>query len=142
MRFVIDAASLLELVAGGRPVPPGHQLVAPAGVRSQALDLLLGRVARGELTEREALELHDRLTETKIRALNDRVSRRVAWDLARERGWDSVRDAEYVAVARLQADALITADPRLASAAEGIIPVAALADLFQPARAGGEGQVT
>src|SRR5690606_28373978 len=81
MRFAIDAATLLDLVESGRPVAPGHQLVAPAAVRSQALDLLLDRVRRGELDARQALARHDPITETKIRVLNDRVTRRVAWDL-------------------------------------------------------------
>lgn len=130
MRFVIDAPSLVRLVEDGRPVAPGNHLVAPAGVRSQALDLLLGRVARGELAARDALALHDRLTETRIRALNDRVSRRVAWDIARERGWESVRDAEYLAVTRLQADALIAGDDQLARAAEGMVETAPLSALF------------
>ena len=130
MRIVVDAASLLALVESGLPLAAGHQLVAPAGVRSQALDLLLARVRRGELDAREALARHDQLTETKIRALNDRVSRRVAWDIALQHGWDSIREAEYLAVARLQADALVTGDPRLVEAARGVVAVLPLAALF------------
>lgn len=60
----------------------------------------------------------------KIRLLGDRVSRRTAWRIARERGWDAIGDAEYVAVTRLQADALIAMDASLARRATGIVPVA------------------
>ena len=129
-RFVIDAPSLLQLVRGGHAIDPAHQLVAPNSVRSQALDLLLQEVRSGELTERAALDLHERLTEVKMRLLGDRVSRRTAWQFAREHDWDTIGQAEYLAVARLQADALITADAELAGHATGIVPLAKLADLF------------
>ena len=74
-RFVIDAPTLLHLVAEGPAVNVEHQLVAPNLIRSQALSLLLGAVQRGEITEAVALDRHERLTELKMRLLNDRVSR-------------------------------------------------------------------
>src|SRR4051812_13927626 len=43
-RFGIDAPTLLHLVADGVVVAPGHQLVAPQLLRSQALDLLYAAV--------------------------------------------------------------------------------------------------
>ena len=49
-----------------------------------------------------------------------------------QHGWDSLRDAEYIAVARLQADALVTVDPSLAAAARDTVPVAAIGDLLSP----------
>lgn len=129
-RFVIDAATLLAVPADGGTFDPAHQLVAPASVRSQALELLLGRVRAGELAERDALALHTRLTETRLRLLNDRVSRRAAWDLALAQGWNSLRDAEYLALVRLQADALVTVDERLAGLARGLVPIADLRDVL------------
>ena len=75
---------------------------------------------------------HERLTELKMRLLGDRVSRRTAWRIARERGWTSTHDAEYLAVCRLQADALVTVDDALAAAAEGIVDVAPLDALSTP----------
>lgn len=72
------------------------------------------------------------MTEIKLRLLGDRVSRRTAWRIARENGWDSLRDAEYLAVARLQADALVTVDQRLADAARDVVPVAAIDVLLTP----------
>jgi predicted nucleic acid-binding protein len=65
----------------------------------------------------------------KIRLLGDRVSRATAWKIAAGLGWDDIKDAEYLAVASLQADALVTDDDALAAAAEGIVRVAAYEDL-------------
>jgi hypothetical protein len=129
-RFVIDATTLLHILENGRDVGPDHQLVAPASIRSQVMDLLLEKVNDGVLTEQEALALHERLTETKLRLLNDRVSRRTAWDIAREHGWQTTRQAECIALVKLQADALITIDPDLTAAAAQSVPVAGLESLF------------
>jgi predicted nucleic acid-binding protein len=127
-RYVIDAPTLLHLVGDGVHVDPSHQLVAPNGIRSQALQLLLDHVRDGRLTEREAMEHHERLTELKMRLLGDRVSRRTAWTLARELGL-AIGDAEYLAVTRLQADALVTVDPGLARTASGVVELADVEDL-------------
>ncbi len=80
---------------------------------------LLARTREGRTGERAALELHGRMTALEIRLLGDRVSRRTAWDLAVANGWDDLRDAEYLAVARLRADALVAGDPRFAARAAG-----------------------
>jgi predicted nucleic acid-binding protein len=128
-RFVIDAPTLLHLVAEGVAVAPGHQLVAPQFLRSQALGLLFDAVRRGELTEREALNRHDDLTRVKVRTLGDRVSRQVAWQIAREHGLDSTAVAEYLALTRLQADLFVTVDPAARARAEGVVPVGTLAQL-------------
>jgi predicted nucleic acid-binding protein len=122
-RFVIDAPTLLHLVTDGPPVAAGHQLVAPQLLRSQALALLFDAVRRGELAEQEALSRLEAMTAVKVRLLGDRVSRRVAWQIAREHGLDSTADAEYLAVTRLQADVLVSVDPALRARAGGIVPV-------------------
>jgi predicted nucleic acid-binding protein len=131
-RYVIDAPTLLRLADAGLHVHSGHQLVAPNSIRSEALGLLLSDVRVGKRTEAAALKAHERMTEIKVRLLGDRVSRRTAWQLAREHDWDTLRDAEYLAVAKLQADALVTTDPGLAAAARNIVPVAAIEDLLAP----------
>jgi predicted nucleic acid-binding protein len=131
-RYVIDAPTLLHLVDAGLHVDPGHQLVAPNSIRSEALELLLRDVRAGKRTEAAALKAHERMTEIKMRLLGDRVSRRTAWRFARQHDWDSLRDAEYLAVTRLQADALVTVDPGLAATAGGTVAVAALGDLLAP----------
>lgn len=128
-RYVIDAPTLVDLVDRGLTVDPAHQLVAPSRLRSEALELLLGDVVRGDRAEQPALAAHECMTRLKIRVLGDRVSRAVAWKLAREHGWGDLRDAEYLAVATLQADALVTVDADLAARAAGIVAVAAVAAL-------------
>jgi predicted nucleic acid-binding protein len=123
-RFVVDPPALIDFLREGRRLAEGHQLVAPNAIRSQALGLLLVGVRDGEMSEREALALHERMTELKMRLLGDRVSRRAAWDLAREHEWDELRHAEYLAITRLQADALVAGDPELARRATGLVTLA------------------
>jgi predicted nucleic acid-binding protein len=131
-RYVIDAPTLLRLVAEGTTVNPEHQLVAPALIRSQALSLLLAAVRRCEITEAVALERHERMTEMKMRLLNDRVSRRTAWRIAQEQGWDTTFEAEYLAVTKLQADALVTVDAAMAAKAAQLVATAPLSALGAP----------
>jgi hypothetical protein len=130
-RFAIEPRAFLRLgrEADRRP-HPAHQLVAPNSLRIQALELLLVEVRQGLLSETEALALHDSLTELKVRLLGDRVSRRVAWQLAVDRGLDDLRQAEYLAVAKLQADVLIAEDPDLGRQAAGLLPLGTLEELF------------
>ena len=128
-RYVIDAPTLLHVVATDIEVSSTNHLVAPSLIRSQAMSLLLTAVQYGDITDSVAMQRHERFTEIKIRLLNDRVSRRTAWKLARERGWGDTFDAEYLAVCKLQADALVTIDPALAAKADGIVPVAPLGAL-------------
>jgi predicted nucleic acid-binding protein len=125
-RYVIDAPTLLHIVDGDVVIDPSHQLVAPNSIRSEALQLLLRDVRQGRRSEKAALQLHERMTELKMRLLGDRVSRGTAWKIAREHDWDSLHEAEYLAVARLQADALVSIDPDLAAKAENVVPLAPL----------------
>lgn len=131
-RFAIDPAALLLMVRQERHPHQDHQLVAPNSLRTHALELLLSEVRRGSLDERQALRIHDEMTAQKVRLLGDRVSRRVAWDLAREHDWEDLGAAEYFAVARLQADALVTRDDAMLRLGEGIVPIASLELLYEP----------
>jgi predicted nucleic acid-binding protein len=131
-RYVIDAPTLLHLVDAGLQVDPGHQLVAPNSIRSEALELLLRDVRAGKRADAAALKAHRQMTEIKIRLLGDRMSRQTAWRVARQHDWDTLRDAEYLAVTRLQADALVTVDPELAAVARDAVPLAAVEDLLAP----------
>ncbi len=125
-RYVIDAPTLLHLVANNIPVSPRHQIVAPNLIRSHALTLLFQAVRRGDLTEELALQHHERSTELKMRLLGDRVSRRTAWKIAREQSWETTYDAEYLAVTKLQGDAFVTVNPVFASEAKKVVPLAPL----------------
>ena len=131
-RFVLDAPTLLHVLDAGVPVAPAHQLVAPQLLRSQALALLFDSVRRGERTEADALQRLDAIAGLRMRLLGDRVSRRVAWQIARERGLDSTADAEYLAVTRLQADFFLSVDPVARARAEGIVPVGRIEQLTRP----------
>ncbi len=128
MRYAVDAVTILRVAVDDER--PRHQLVAPNSLRSQALELLLLEVRDGRLQEREALRIHERLTTVPVRLLGDRVSRRTAWDLARRFDLGSLREAEYLAVARLQADALVTVDRHLAALAGDVVPLAGYEALF------------
>jgi len=110
-------------------VPEDYQLVAPAGLRSEVLARLYRDVRVGVLTDRDGRQLLDALAGLKIRLLADRVSRSTAWKIATDLDWDDVGLAEYLAVAKLQADALVTEDPRLAK--QTLVPIAAFDDLLR-----------
>jgi len=125
-RYVIDARTLIHIVANDIQPSPRHQIVAPNIIRSQALALLFEAVRAGELTETLALQYHERLTALKMRLLGDRVSRRTGWRIARDQGWDTTYDAEFLAVTQLQADALVTIDPAMTRKAYNIVPLAEL----------------
>src|SRR5690606_42047311 len=84
------------------------------------------------------LSLHDALpiyldgvATLKMRLLGDRVSRAVAWRVARELDAPDTAVAEYVAVAMLQADVLVAGDAGVAAAAEGRVPLVAYEDLLR-----------
>jgi predicted nucleic acid-binding protein len=72
-----------------------------------------------------------------MRLLGAAVLRRVAWKLATELGWASTYDAEYLALTRLQGDALITLDDELAGRAKGVVAVASIDELLTARRAAG-----
>jgi hypothetical protein len=63
------------------------------------------------------------MTGVKVRLLGDRVSRRLSWQIAREQGYDSTAEAEYLAVTRLQADMFVSVDPAARSRGEGVVPI-------------------
>ena len=129
-RFGIDAPTFLRLARGDRRPHPSHQLVAPNSLRSRALELLLQEVRAGQLTDQEALQIHEQMTELKVRLLGDRVSRRVAWGHARRSDSADLAGAEHLAVTELQADMLLTIDPLLRTMAYDVVPLADFEDLF------------
>lgn len=128
-RFTIDAAVALRLIRDAVPPAPQHQLVAPSGLRSQVLSLLYREVRAGRLEDAVARRQLDALAGLKIRLLADRVSRSTAWKIATEHGWDDIGPAEYLAVATLQAEALVTDDEHLVG--QRLVPIAAYDDLFR-----------
>jgi len=125
-RFVVDCGVVLRLAAEEIDVPAEHELLAPTLLRSQTLSALHEAVQRGELPPDVARERLARIGQMPIRLLGDAVLRRNAWEVADQLGWASTYDAEYVALTRLQADALITLDADLARRVEGLVPTATI----------------
>ena len=128
--LALDAA--LALAAGDVPVPPDTAIVAPTLLRSDALAALYAEVRAGRMTREEAAARLDRFRTLRIRLLGDRVAQAWAWRIADALGWDDTRPAEYVAVAKLQADVLITDDADLAKAAQVWTPTAPPPSLARP----------
>ena len=123
-RFVVDCETLLGIAAGEIEVAAGHQLVAPTLVRSQALATLYEAARRGEISRSEGLERVRRINSLKVRFLGDKVLQAQAWKVAEELGWETTYAAEYVALTKLQADALVTSDREFAKAASGLVETA------------------
>ena len=124
MRFVVDCETLLRIAAGEITVAPEHRLVAPTLVRSEALASLYETARRGEITRAEGLERVRKVNSLGVRFLGDKVLQQTAWKVAEELGWETTHAAEYVALTRLQADALVTSDGDLARAVSGIVRTA------------------
>jgi predicted nucleic acid-binding protein len=131
-RFVIDAPVAIQLAAEGPAIAAGHALVAPALLRSQVLALMYAAVRAGTMDERDARNTLDGIRSLRIRLLGDRVLQSVAWSVARTLDWPDTYRAEYIALTRLQADALVTFDEELSDAASTLVRVAPLTEVFQP----------
>jgi predicted nucleic acid-binding protein len=125
-RFVVDADTLLRIAAGEIEVAPGHQLVAPTLVRSQALSTLYQAALRGEISAADGLERVTRINSLKVRFLGDKLVQRTAWRIADQLGWETTYDAEFVALTQLQADVYVTSDRDLARAVSGLVETASI----------------
>ncbi len=125
-RYVIRPDVAIRLARDDAVLRDDHELLAPTLLRSQVLSLLFQAVQRGELTHPEAEPAIGYVRRLRLRLLGDRVLQSVAWDVADELGWPDTYDAEYVALTRLQADALVTLDERLAQAAKRLVPIASV----------------
>jgi predicted nucleic acid-binding protein len=125
-RFVIDCGVALHLASEEIDVSAQHELLAPTLLRSQTLSAMHEAVHAGEIQEDVALERLARIQALPIRLLGDAVLRRNAWRFADRLGWASTYDAEYVALTKLQADAFVTSDRRLAKAAATLVQTASV----------------
>jgi predicted nucleic acid-binding protein len=125
-RFVVDCDTLLGIAAGEIDVAPGHQLLAPTLVRSQALAWLYEAARRGEISAEDGLERVTRINSLKVRFLGDKVLQRTAWRIADQLGWETTSQAEFVALTQLQADAFVTSDRELAQLVSGLVETATI----------------
>src|SRR3954451_24144428 len=130
-RFVVDCETLLRIAAGETEAACEHPPVAPPRVGSQGLSALYEPARRGDISEAEGIERVTRINSLKVRFLGDKVLQRQAWKVARQLGWDTTYDAEYVALTQLQADAFVTSDAELARTVSELVataPIDALRD--------------
>lgn len=130
-RYVIGPDVALRLASEGVTPPPEHDLLAPTLLRSQVLAELFRAVARGDLDRREANRRLDHIRGLRVRLLGDRVLQREAWTVAERLGWADTYQAEYVALTRLQAHALVTTDEELAGAVRDLVRVESF-DVLRP----------
>ena len=125
-RFVVDCGVVLHLASEDFQVSDEHELLAPTLLRSQTLSALHEAVHRGEIPPDVAFDRLAGIWAMPIRLLGDAVLRRRAWKFAEQLGWAETYNAEYVALTKLQADALVTLDAELARQVEGIVPTATI----------------
>ncbi|MBS2963334.1 hypothetical protein KGA66_09780 [Actinocrinis puniceicyclus] len=131
-RFVIDAPVAIRIATDRAVIPVGHALVAPTLLRSQVLALMYAAVREGRIEEWSARRVLDGIRALRIRLLGDRVLQAGAWEVARRLDWPDTYAAEYIALTRLQADALVTLDDEVADAARAFVRVAPLHELLEP----------
>jgi predicted nucleic acid-binding protein len=105
-------------------------MLAPALLRSQMLSLLYQAARRGEITKKDAERRLDYAYGMRIRLHEDSFLQNAAWEVADQLGWSDTFDAEYVALAQVEADALITLDRQLADAVKDLVTVAPIEALF------------
>ncbi len=129
-RYVIGPDVAIHLAGEEAVVPDGHQLLAPALLRSQMLSLLYQAVRRGEMTKEDAERRLFYVQGMRIRMHEDYLLQKAAWKVADQLGWSDTFDAEYVALTQLEADALITLDRQLADAVKDLVAVAPIEALF------------
>ena len=101
-------------------------------LRSQALAIVYESVRRGEIDERIGRKVLDDIRGLRIRLLGDRVLQDHAWRIAAKLNWPDTYRAEYIAQTQLQADALATADRKLAVAAGAFAETVSPADILRP----------
>jgi len=129
-RYVIGPDVALVLAQRSAVLPEAHRLLAPTLLRSQVLAQLYADVRVGQLTRREASQRLDCLRKLRIRLLGDRALQQAAWKIAEDLGWVDTFVAEYVALTKLQGDALVLRDAELASALRGVVATATLEELL------------
>ena len=123
-RYVIGPDVAMRLAHDQIVIGDDHQILAPTLLRSQLLSLLYQAVRRGEMTKQDAEQRLNYVRGLRVRLLGDRVLQEVAWKVADQLGWSDTYAAEYVALTRLQADALVTLDRQLARSVKDLVAIA------------------
>ena len=129
MRFVLHHSALLHLAEADTRITAVHELLAPSSSRSHVLALLHERVHHGDMEAEVARRRLAYIRGLRLRLLGDAVMQQVAWEVADRLGWPTTYDAEYIALTKLQADALIAKDDQLVEAAREIVATAPVTTL-------------
>jgi len=132
-KYVICPEVALRLAVGNVVIPAEHRLLAPTLLRSQLLARLYRLVRDGNMTKEEAEQHLGYVRSLRIRLLGDRVLQEVAWKVADQLGWPDTFDAEYVALTKLQGDALVTLNDDMIAAVADLVAVAPFEALHRPA---------
>ncbi len=127
---MIDASVVTAvcLTAGGFDLVP-DDLQAPILLRSETLAAIQGMQWREEISSDLAEIAVARLLEAPIRFVRRSEVLSEARRLALSLGWAKTYDAEYVALARLSHEPLLTIDARLARRVGDLVEVRTPADL-------------
>ncbi len=128
--MVIDASVVTAvcLTEGGFDLVP-DDLQAPILLRSETLAAIQGMQWREEISSDLAEIAVARLLEAPIRFVRRSEVLSEARRLALSLGWAKTYDAEYVALARLSREPLLTIDARLARRVGDLVEVRTPADL-------------
>ena len=128
--YVITPDVALRLAAAQQTPDAAHRLLAPTLQRSELLAELYRLVRAGRMSRETAADQLAFVRGLRLRYLGDRVLQQVAWNVADQLGWPDTYAAEYIALTKLQGDALVTLDDDLAAGAAqfgvGVAPFAAL----------------
>ncbi len=130
-RIVIDASAALYASGGpgGLAELSDYDVVAPPLMWSEVTSALRQRVFRDEISPELAEQTLSAMLEAPIERAMPPELYREAYALATRLGWAKSYDAEYVALARLLACPLLTADARLRRGAARVIQTMAPEDL-------------
>lgn len=131
-RYVIYPEVAFRLAQENVAVPAEHRLLAPTLLRSQLLSQLYNLVRANKMSKKEAEEHLAYVRGLRIRLLGDRVLQQVAWNVADQLGWSDTFDAEYIALTKLQADALVTFSDNISAAAAELVAVVPYEALLRP----------
>ena len=128
--MVIDAsaATAVCMTASGFALVP-YPLQAPILLRSEVLAAIQGMEWRQEVSSELAELAVERLLKAPVRLARRAEVLTHARRLATSLGWAKTYDAEYVALAQISNEPLLTIDARLARRVRDIVDVRTPADL-------------
>lgn len=129
--MVIDASAAVRagLSQDGFARLVGFDLHAPQLLRSEATAALAQLCWRREITAELAVDGLRQVLDAPVQYHGSKDLYRAALRLSRTFGWAKSYDAEYVVLAQLRREPLLTIDARLADRARAVVDVVGPADL-------------